>query len=312
MKGPRSLSNSIGAGLFALAVIPILLVAATTGMRLDASIDKTLRDSLSSITEAMSDLAVRYRLDAEAALDAMDRFPATDALADFLSRGGVSSVEIRAFARLSGEGALTLAWPPQEAPLSSLLASSPGVLPPPMTEKAFFSGPVSDGQGGNLIVASRVLQLPGGAGRTFSLVALDADRIRGYFGRLRMEGGDVLALVDEWGAVLAQSQNPGLPLPSAGRGGRELVPGKISHLDTGKARYSVLALQVPRSPWLVAYYSDEATLMPFYRSLLFRVLITAVVAGLSALFAGLLVRRELKEPFTGHTRQDERGGGRRL
>jgi len=286
----HSLVTRLSAGLIGLAVVPLVLTAAVALKRLDDAIDADVLATAGAIMEAASDIAGRYRIDAAAALETMDRFASAGELGDFLSKGGAGQVEIRAFARLDATGALDLVWPPQEEALSSLLASTPSLRPLPMDGYVRYAGPLPDGRGGSILIASRRSEY----GLTF--VALDLSSLAGYFGRLRMAKEDCLALLDGSGSVLAQSQPSPIPqLP------RPITP---ALLGAGPARatisgrdYLVMSAVVPRSDWTVMYYRDEAALMPFYRSLAFRLGVAIAISLIGAVFVRRLLRRDLTDPF---------------
>ena len=286
----HSLVTRLSAGLIGLAVVPLVLTAAITLKRLDDAIDADVLATAGSIMEAVSDTATRYRIDAASALETMDRFDSTDELRDFLSKGGAGQVEIRAFARVDAAGALDLAWPPQEEALSGLLAATPSLRPLPMDGYVRYVGPLPDGRGGSILIASRRSEY----GLTF--VAMDLSKLAGYFSSLRMAKEDCLALIDGSGSVLAQSQPSPIPqLP------RPITP---ALLGAGPARaaingrdYLVMTAVVPRSDWSVTYYRDEAALLPFYRSLAFRLGFAIFISLIGAVFVRRLLRRDLTDPF---------------
>jgi two-component sensor histidine kinase len=286
----HSLVTRLSAGLIGLAVIPLLLTAAVTFKRLDDAMDADVLATAGSIMEAASDIAVRYRIDATSALAAMEGFRSADGLRDFLSRGGAGQAEIRAFARVDATGVLDLAWPPQEESLSELLASTPSLRTLPLDGDIAYAGPLPDGRGGSILLASRR------SGSGLVLVALDLSRLAGYFARLRMAKEDCLALLDGAGNVLVQSQPAPIPqLP------RPIAP---AFLGAGPARtsisgrnYLVMTAAVPQSAWSVSYYRDEAVLLPVYQSLAFRLGAAIALSLIGAVFVRRLLRRDLTEPF---------------
>jgi len=286
----HSLVMRLSAGLIGLAVVPLILTAAMALKRLDDAVDADVLATSASIMEAASDTAQRYRIDAASALETMDRFASAGELEDFLSKGGAGQVEIRAFIRLDAKGTLDLVWPAQEEALSSLLASAPSLRPLPMDGYLRYAGPLPDGRGGSILLASRRSE------HGLSFVAMDLARLAGYFDRLRMAKEDCLALMDGSGSVLVQSQPSPIPqLP------RPITP---ALLGAGPARaaingrnYLVMTAAVPGSDWSVMYYRDEAALLPFYRSLAFRVGAAIVISLIGAAFVRRLLRRDLTQPF---------------
>jgi len=287
----HSLVTRLSAGLIGLAVIPLLLTAALTFKRLDDAMDADVLATAESIMEAASEGAVRYRIDAASALAAMERFDSANDLRDFLSRGGAGQIEIRAFARVDASGTLDLAWPPQEEALSRLLASTPSLRTLPKEGDIAYAGPLPDGRGDSILLASRRLE------SGLVLVALDLSRLSGYFGRLRIAKEDCLALIDGAGNVLAQSQPSPFPQLPRAIALAFLGAGPVRTSISGR-NYLVMTAAVPQCAWSVMYYRDEAALLPVYQSLAFRLGAAIALSLIGAIFVRRLLRRDLTGPFS--------------